>query len=254
MKRESEIRVWMVTGAAGALALGVGLMPLRTVTSASSLAFVFLGFTIIIAELGGRGAALVTALVSAMSLNYFLTEPYLTLAISKRDDLIAFVALAVCGLIAAAFGTRRHRLSEVVDRADEELGVLKKLVQQLGAGAPLEMILGDLKTSFGLKAIVLRDAGERLLAAAPAGSTPASVPDKVLTHETLFPADDTKVRFGVRGLRLPEGGGRLSLSTDRGSVSLDLWEGDARGFSRDEGRTLAIAASVLALGLSRRQG
>jgi hypothetical protein len=32
-------------------------------------------------------------------------------------------------------------------------------------------------------------------------------------------------------------------------VTLDLWEGDEDGFTDDESRTLAIAASILALGM-----
>jgi hypothetical protein len=92
MRSKDDVRVWVVTAAAGSMALGIALIPLRALTSASNLAFAFLAFTIIVAELGGRPAALVTAVVSAMSLNFFLTEPYLTLAISKADDVIAFVA------------------------------------------------------------------------------------------------------------------------------------------------------------------
>src|SRR3970282_749671 len=88
MKRVDEIRVWIVTGAIGSMALGIALIPLRTLTSASNLAFVFLAFTIIVAELGGHAAALVAAVVSAMSLNFFLMEPYLRLTISKTDDIV----------------------------------------------------------------------------------------------------------------------------------------------------------------------
>src|SRR5215468_2263213 len=121
MREKDEIRIWMVAGGVGALVLAVLLVPLRTATSAANLAFVFLAFTIIVAELGGRAAALVTAVVSAISLNFFLTEPYLTLAITKPEDVIAFGALAVCGLIAAAFGRRRERLSDLAARAGGEL-------------------------------------------------------------------------------------------------------------------------------------
>src|SRR4029077_9403580 len=137
MGRTDDIRVWAIAGALGSMALGIVLIPLRTVVAASNLAFVFLAFTIVVAELGGRGPALVTALVSAMSLNFFLTEPYLTLAIEKPDDIVAFFALAGCGLIAAWFGKRRAGLSEVVNRAGTELDILKRLVDQLRAGAPL---------------------------------------------------------------------------------------------------------------------
>ena len=109
------------------------LTPLREATSASNLAFVFLAFTIVVAELGGALPALVAALVSAMSLNFFLTEPYLTLSISKTDDFIAFVALAACALIAAAFGSRRERWSRAAGRAHEEITLLRRLVDRCGA-------------------------------------------------------------------------------------------------------------------------
>jgi K+-sensing histidine kinase KdpD len=252
MKRVDEIQVWIVTGVIGSMALGIALIPLRALTSASNLAFVFLAFTIIVAELGGRAAALVTAVVSAMSLNFFLTEPYLRLTIDKTDDIVAFFALAACGFIAAAFGKRRERWSEVAGRGAKELDVLKRLAGQLRDGAPLDGILGDLKRSFGLSAVVLRDAGDRILAAAPAGAAPASIPETQLNSETLLPSDEARVRFGARGVRLPEGGGRLKLRTDRGVVWLDLWEGDPQGFGLDESRTLAIAAALLEPELDRR--
>jgi two-component system sensor histidine kinase KdpD len=254
MAKQDDGLVWMVAGGLGSMALAVLLIPLRTLTPASNLAFVFLAFTILVAELGGRSAALVTALVSGMSLNFFLTEPYLTLTIEKRDEVIAFFALLGCGLIAAWFGKRRAALSEVASRAGTELDVLKKLVDHLRTGAPLDEILGDLRTSFGLEALVLRDSDDRILGAAPVGASPGSIPESRLTPETLFPSDEGRLRFGARGLRLPDGGGRLLLGTGRDAVSLDLWEGDAEGFGLDESRTLAIAAAILGLHLSRRRG
>jgi K+-sensing histidine kinase KdpD len=249
MSRADDVRIWMVTGALGSMALAIVLIPLRTVVAASNLAFAFMAFTIIVAELGGRGPALVTALVSAMSLNFFLTEPYLTLAISKSDDVVAFFALAGCGLIAAAFGRRRERLSEVAGRADRELATLSRFVERARSGRSIESQLQDLRTDFGLSGLVLRDAAGRVLAAAPedAGSRPA--PRVTLTSDTLFAASDETQRYGSKGLRLPDGGGRLTLETARGPVSLDLWEGNEEGFGRDESRTLAIAASVLGLGM-----
>src|SRR5882762_6723392 len=145
MNRTDDARVWMVTGALGSMVLAVMLIPLRTQVAASSLAFVF-----IVAELGGRGAALVTALIAAMSLNFFLTEPYLTLAISKTDDVIAFFALAACGLIAAAFGRRRERLSDVAGRADREMATLARFAERSRSGRPLDGLLQDLRTGFEL--------------------------------------------------------------------------------------------------------
>src|SRR5882724_2087650 len=146
MDRWERTQVWAPLAALGAMAIGIALIPLREATSASNLAFVFMAFTIVMAELGGALPALVAALVSAMSLNFFLTEPYLTLAISKTDDLIAFLALAGCGLIAAAFGRRRERLSEVAGRADQELATLSRFVDRARGGRSIESQLQDLRT------------------------------------------------------------------------------------------------------------
>ena len=249
MRRADDIRVWMVTGALGSMALAIALIPLRTVVAASNLAFVFMAFTIIVAELGGRGAALITALISAMSLNFFLTEPYLTLAISKTDDVVAFIALAACGLIAAAFGRRRERLSDLAGRADHEMATLARFAERSRSGRPLEGLLQDLRIDFDLGGLVLRDAAGRVLAAAPADAGTRPAPRIALDGATLFAVADESPRMGIKGLRLPEGGGRLTLQTPRGPVSLDLWEGNDQGFGLDESRTLAIAASILGLGM-----
>ena len=249
MNRADDVRVWMVTGALGSMALAVVLIPLRSMVAASNLAFVFMAFTIIVAELGGRGPALVTALVSAMSLNFFLTEPYLTLEITNREDIIAFFALAGCGLIAAAFGRRRERLSEVAGRADRELGMLSRLVQRARSGREVSSLLQELRADFDLGGLVLRDQDGRVLAAAPEGAGSRPSPRMTLTTDTLFAADDDTQRFGSRGMRLPEGGGRLTLQTPRGPVTLDLWEGNEDGLRLDEARTLAVAASILGLGM-----
>jgi len=92
-----------------ALVLGLLLAPVRELTTASNFTFLFLLLTILSAELGGRWAALATAICSSLSLNFFLTRPYMTLTIHGTDDIIAFLGLAVCGLVVAAFAKKRDR-------------------------------------------------------------------------------------------------------------------------------------------------
>ena len=101
--------IYLAGGPLAAVLLGMALVPLRGVTTASNFTFVFMALTILVAELGGRGAAVATALCSALSLDFFLTQPYMRLAIADKHDLIAFVGLTVCGLIAAAVGCAARR-------------------------------------------------------------------------------------------------------------------------------------------------
>ena len=123
--------------------------------------------------------------MSALSLNFFLTEPYLRLAINRSDDIIAFVALAVSGSIAAAFGRRRARSSEMLGRAREDIDALERLADGLTRGASLEAALENFRRAFRLAAIVLRPADNRVVAAAPADCATRPTPAATLDPRTL---------------------------------------------------------------------
>ena len=229
-----ERRVWSAGGGLAAVALGMALIPLREWTSASNLAFAFIALTIVMAELGGRVAAVVTAVVSAMSLNFFLTAPYLTLMIDKPDDVIAFGALLVCGLIAAAFGRRRAASSEAARRSRQDLDGLRDLVVGLRRGVPFDELVRGLRHAFGLGRLVLRSPDGRVAAADPGD---AAAPADLLSADTLLERDPGPHRWGGRGFRLPPAGGRLRLDTVAGVVVLDVWEGDEEGLDQDERAT-----------------
>jgi hypothetical protein len=248
MARQDPESLWIAIGALGAMALGVAFIPFRTVTSASNLAFGFLVLTIVVAEVGGRAAGLATAVVSALSLNFFLTQPYLTLNINRPDDVVAFVALAVSGLIAAAFGRRRARSSEMLGRARDDIEALERLAAGLTPGTSLEAVLEDLRRAFRLAAVVLRRADERVVAAAPVDRAAGPTPAAPLNPRTLL-GEERRHRLGRRGFRLPEGGGRLRLAGEPEPLWLDLWEGDEEGLSGDEQRALVVAAAMLRLAL-----
>ena len=247
--REAETSLWSAVGGIAAIACGVALIPFRSLTPASNLAFVFLILTIVIAEVGGRGAGLVTAVVSALSLNFFLTEPYLTLTIEKPDDVVAFVALAAAGLVAAAFGRRRARSSAVASAARHDLDALEQAAEKLTAGAPLDEVLQAIRRGFDLGGLVLRRADGQLLAAAPPSHLALPEPVIALDPRTLLATSDLRHRFGRRGLRLPEGGGRLPIGPGPERLWLDVWEGDPEGLSADDCRALAVAVAMLPLGV-----
>src|SRR4029450_2438335 len=106
MEDERDL-IYAGIGPVAAILIGMALVPFRDLTTASNFTFVFLALIILVAEWGGRAAALLTAVTAALSLNFFLTEPYLRLTIHSRDDVIAFAGLGACGLLAAALGSDR---------------------------------------------------------------------------------------------------------------------------------------------------
>src|SRR5437667_8037053 len=109
MEDDIEKLFYLALGPMAAILLGAALVPLRGYTTASNFAFAFVALTIVVAEMGGRGAAVATALCSGLSLDFFLTETYMKLTIAEKHDSIAVAGPTVCGLIAAGFGAQRKR-------------------------------------------------------------------------------------------------------------------------------------------------
>jgi K+-sensing histidine kinase KdpD len=110
MHDDEKDLVYLGAGPIAAVLLGMALVPLRGFTTASNFTFLFLALTIVVGELGGRSAALATAVASALSLDFFLTEPYLRLSIASKHDLIACLGLAGCGILAASLAAGRRVL------------------------------------------------------------------------------------------------------------------------------------------------
>ena len=108
MRSERNVVVYWIGGPLAAFVLGACLIPLREVTLAANLTFAFMALTIVVAEFGGRAAGVATALASALSLDFFLTRPFFRLAIDDKHDVISFLGLGVCGIIAGALGSSRH--------------------------------------------------------------------------------------------------------------------------------------------------
>lgn len=109
MNSDADRLIYLATGPLVAILLGIALIPLREDVIASNFTFPFIILTIVVSEFGGRPAAVTTALVSALSLDFFLTKPYQRLTISGKHDITAFLGLAACGLVAASLGSRRNR-------------------------------------------------------------------------------------------------------------------------------------------------
>ncbi len=210
MEDERDV-VYASLGPLAAILVGMALVPLRGVTTASNFTFVFLVLVILVAEWGGRAAALLTAVAAALSLNFFLTEPYLRLAIHGRDDVIAFVGLGACGLLAAALGSERSRRARDLAAARRHLDVLHTTLDQLGAGGPVEPALGRvlnaMKGAFPVAAAVVRDERNNLVAASDqAHARPPLV--RPLPVDAVLPAE----------------GGRLALVARNRQVGwMDLW-------------------------------
>lgn len=236
MDDDAERLFYLGGGPLAAILLGIAFVPLRDFTTASNLTFAFLALTIAVAEFGGRWPAVATALCSALSLDFFLTKPYLRLVIDEKHDLIAFAGLTVCGLVAAAFGSQRSRRAAELKAAGRELEVLHSALLYSSEAAPLEdrlaRILDACTGALPVAALVVRDQRGYVLAASR-GAHGRPPPDQVLVPDTLR--------------AFPEEGGRLPLVAGARQLGwLDLW-GSGQRASGGSRRALSDVARLAAL-------
>lgn len=236
MADDSDNLFYLALGPMAAILLGAVCVPLRGYTTASNFAFAFVALTIVVAELGGRAAAVTTALCSGLSLDFFLTQPYMRLTIAEKHDAIAVAGLTLCGLIAAAFGTERGRRTDALAAAHRQLDLLHAALHE-GEGSEavesrLSKILRVSREALPLAAAVVRDERDRVVAASDPADGLRPVPDIVLTPDAFS---------------IPDAGGRIPLAFGGRRLGwLDVWQGG--GSAGDESRrTLSDLARSVAI-------
>ena len=248
--------VYLGAGPLLAIVLGIALIPFRESTTASNLSFAFVVLTVLMAAFGGRGAGVLTALVSALSMDFFLTKPYLSLRIQENHDLIAFAALTVCGLVAASLGSPERIAALRESRAHAQL--VHQTLGALDGGGPVEPELARLldraRQVLPVHALVLRDPSGRVVSSAPHAAGLEAIPPHVVNMDTLLSPGQTESALR-RAPSLPSEGLRIAVVTHQRQVAwLDLW-GDGAPATAASRRTLSDVARVAGAMLAReRQG
>jgi hypothetical protein len=208
-----------------------------------------MALTILVGEFGGRTAAVATAVVSALSLDFFLTQPYLRLAIQDKHDVIAFFGLAGCGLLTASLASERGRWAAPRAPARRQVELLHSTVAELEQAGPLgsrlARSLDACRLALPIAAAVVRDRGKNVLAVSgPGPARPA--PALALEQDVLLPPGQDRKTLTRRGIPLPSEGGRVTLVAGRRHVGwLDVW-GNGAPASLDARRALSAVARVIA--------
>lgn len=246
--------IYLGAGPIAAILLGMGLVPLRSYTTASNFTFVFMALTILVAEYGGGRAALATALCSALSLDFFLTQPYLRLTIADKHDIIAFFGLAACGLAAASLSSQRGNRTAALRSAQKQLDLLHTAIGELESAEPFEFrvarLLDTVRAACPISAAVVRDAQDAVVAASGLALEATRVPTQVVSLQTLLPRGADADDLLPRNPPIPAEGARLALvAGNRQFGWLDLW-GDGTPAGARSRRTLAEIAYLIALQLA----
>lgn len=112
--------VGLAVAAFGPLLVAGVLVPFRDDIASANIVLVFVLTVVLGAAIGTRWSGALTAVVAAMSYDFFFTHPYQSLKIDDSDDILTTLLLLVIGLVVAEIVTysRRHRAASV-NRGDE---------------------------------------------------------------------------------------------------------------------------------------
>jgi K+-sensing histidine kinase KdpD len=262
MQQKPDLALYLAVGPVAAVLMGLGLIPFRSFTSASNFTFFFIILTIVVAEYGGSRAAVSTALTSALSLDFFLTQPYLRITIADKHDLIAFCGLALCGLVTAAFSSARaHHLAELKSARrllDLYHSAIASLESTENGESQVWKLLESIRSACPLTAAAIRDARNSIVAVSQMKDLGSHVPTHTLSLQTLLPPATDNSSPAPDKFALPKQGVRVPLVLhDRQLGWLDLY-GNGTTASAEARRALCdlsfVFASLLAGNESSRQG
>ena len=137
--------IGLTIAAFGPLLVAGLLVPFRDDLASANVVLVFVLVVVCGAAVGTRWSGALTAVVAAMSYDFFFTRPYQSLKIDNANDLETTLLLLAIGLIVAelvAF-TRRHR-AHAASRGDE-IQMLRRTAEQVASGTPSDRVLDTVK-------------------------------------------------------------------------------------------------------------
>jgi hypothetical protein len=127
-----------IIGGIGPIAVAGALVPLRSELDNANLALALVVVVVVAAAVGGRGAGALAAIVSAMSYDFFLTRPYLSLTIDSADDVETTIFLLVVGLLVGEIVVRLRRTQRLAARGASEIARLHRVAELAAGGAAVE--------------------------------------------------------------------------------------------------------------------
>jgi hypothetical protein len=224
----------LVIGIAGILGA------LRGEISQANSALVLVLVVLVAAATGGHRAGIATGVMAAIAFDFFLTQPYQSLAIKSADDVITTLLLVVIGATVGVIATTRREAKAEGHDGHEEIQSLYRIATATAAGADPSEIVSATETEV---AAVLHLVDCRYDEAMPDTPLPELQPSGRIDAPYVFAHD---------GFTLPAEGVAIAV---RGGGHTYGWlhgrpSDPARGISGDRRRSALVLADHLGLVLA----
>jgi len=175
----SPTRAWLglALGAAGLIALTLGLNGNRGPASLTTAALLYLVPVVVVAVVGGVWPALAAALASDGLLNYFFVPPYHTFTVDSRENVLALLVYVLVAMTVSLAVDLAARQRAAAVRSGLEARLLARITAAPVADESLARLLGHIRDTFGMRAVALVE-GEDTVAAVGAAGDLASPAEK----------------------------------------------------------------------------
>jgi hypothetical protein len=136
----------LALGPASALLVAAALSGVRTEFGATNVALV-MACLVVAAAIAGRRAGLATAVVAAVSYNFFHTQPYQSLRIDDIKDWCTVALLAALGAVVSEVSYRRRRATVQSKLHLRGEHVLERAAASVASGAPADAVWTEIESS-----------------------------------------------------------------------------------------------------------
>ena len=142
-ERANDAVVGYAFGGLAPIAVAALLTLVRDEVDNANLALVLVLVVVLAGAVGGRGPALLAAVITTLSYDFFLTRPYLSLTIDSADDVETTIILLAIGLVVGQVSVIARRRRSAAERGADEVVRIHRVAERLVAGATVAEITDD---------------------------------------------------------------------------------------------------------------
>lgn len=179
---------------------------------------VFMVGVLIVALLGGVAPAVLSATLSGLLLNYFLTEPRYTFTIDEPDSAVTVIVLLAMAIAVAVLVDRAGKRAREAKHASKEAELLTLFSGSVLRGADLETLLEKVREAYSQRSVsMLRVLGDDTQIVACVGNDPCVSVDSA---DTAIEVGDDEFWMLTAGRSLPASDRRVLTAVAKQAAGL----------------------------------
>jgi two-component system sensor histidine kinase KdpD len=153
--------IGLAIGVVGLSAFTAALVPARSgALTLTSIALLYLVPVVIAAGVGGVWVGLAASIGSDALLNWFFVPPYHTLAVDRRDNLVALLVYVLVAVVVAVAVDLAARQRAAAARSGVEAQLLGRITAEPLEGQALPRLLGHVRDTFAMTSVALLESAD----------------------------------------------------------------------------------------------